>query len=78
VVTPNQPNTAIAKSIATAKARACQRHRFMACQVRRRIASDIVSLRPDKAPIQFIEGAIDCRALLKQLPFDALRRGRIK
>jgi len=63
VVTPNQPNTAIAKSIATAKARACQRHRFMACQTRRRIASDIVSLRPDKAPVQSIEGAIELSSI---------------
>jgi hypothetical protein len=63
MVTQNQPNTAIAKSIATAKARACQRHRFMACQIRRTIASDIVSLRPDKAPIQSIEVAIDLSSI---------------
>jgi hypothetical protein len=58
-VTPNQQNTAIARSIAAAKARACQRHRFMACQIRCRIVSDIVSLKPDKAPIQSIEAATD-------------------
>ena len=48
VVTPNQVNTANAKSIATAKATARQRHRFMVCQIRRGIVSDIVGLRPSK------------------------------
>src|SRR5882762_8915007 len=59
VVTPNQLNTAIAKSIATAKATARQRHRSMACQIRRRTVSDIVGLRSDKTPLQSIEAAID-------------------
>jgi hypothetical protein len=31
----------------------------MACQIRRRIVLDIVSLKPDKAPIQSIEAATD-------------------
>jgi hypothetical protein len=74
MVTPNQPNTALAKSIATAKAKACQRHRFMACQIRRTIASDIVSLRPDKAPIQSIEVAIDLSSFAQTEPLDALLR----
>jgi hypothetical protein len=73
-VTPNQPNTALAKSIATAKAKACQRHRFIACQIRRRIISDIVGLRPDKAPIQSIEVAIDLSSFAQTEPLDALLR----
>src|SRR6478672_10436450 len=62
-VTPNQLKTAIAKSIATAKATARQRHRCMACQIRRRTVSDIVGLRQDKTPRQSIEVAIDLSSI---------------
>jgi C4-dicarboxylate-specific signal transduction histidine kinase len=62
-VTPNQLNTAIAKSIANAKATARQRHRSMACQIRRRTVSDIVGLGQDKTPRQSIEVAIDLSSI---------------
>jgi hypothetical protein len=54
VVLPDPPNTASAKSNASAKANACQRHRFAACQIRPGTASDILSLssnRPKAAGI---------------------------
>ena len=48
--------TAIAKSIATAKAATRQRHRSMACPIRRRTASDIVGLRPEKTSSVYRSG----------------------
>ena len=35
----------------TAKAKVCQRHRFVVCQIRRKTISDIVGLRSNKASI---------------------------
>jgi hypothetical protein len=72
VVTPNQLNTAIAKSIATAKATARQRHRSTACQIRRSTISAIVGLRPDKTPLQSIEAAIDLSSITQKEYFSAL------
>jgi hypothetical protein len=57
----DQPDSA--NPITNAKASACQRHRLMVCQIRRRMVSDIVSLRPDKAPVQFIETTIDLSSI---------------
>src|ERR1700676_3007381 len=76
VVTPNQLNTAIAKSIVTAKATARQRHRSMACQIRRRTVSDIVGLRSYKTPLQSIEAAIDLSSIAQTEHFGALQRTR--
>src|SRR6202035_3614232 len=75
-VTPSQLNTAIAKSIATAKATARQRHRSMACRIRRRTVSDIVRLRSDKPPHQSIEAAIDLSSIAHTGHFGALQRAR--
>src|ERR1700732_4923976 len=76
VETPNQLNTAIAKSIVTAKATARQRHRSMACQIRRRTVSDIVGLSSYKTPRQSIEAAIDLSSIAQTEHFGALQRTR--
>jgi hypothetical protein len=65
VVTLNLLTTAIAKSIATAKATARQRHRSIACQIRRRTISAIVGLRPDKTSLHSIEAAIDPSSIIQ-------------
>jgi hypothetical protein len=53
---------------------ACQRHRSMACQIRRKTVSDIVGLRPDKTPLQSIEAAIGLSSIAQTEHFGALQR----